>query len=173
MTLAVLVHRVGTVDDDIALRQQRHQPLQRLVRGRSSRQHQPDDSRRWQVRHEFLQRDDRNQARLAGKCRSSLDRPVPGDHHVARTRDAAAHVAAHRPSPIIPSVRFIAFRPIAAHRGRSMVARCRVVHKGALGAGLCAWRGGARTGTDGSCYNNRCMHHELDNLRRPRPGAGA
>ena len=95
MTLAVLVHRVGTVDDDIARRQQRHEPLQRLVRGRSSGQHQPDDLRRWQVRHEFLQRDDRNQARLAGQCRSSLGRAVPGNHHVACTRDATAHVAAH------------------------------------------------------------------------------
>ena len=36
-----------------------------------------------------------------------------------------------RPSPIIPSVRFIAFDSIAARRRRSMVARCRDAHKGA------------------------------------------
>ena len=54
-----------------------------------------------------------------------------------------------------------------------MVARCRDAHKGALGAGFSAWRGDARTGTDGSCYNNRSMHHELDNLSCPHRGAGA
>jgi hypothetical protein len=49
----------------------------------------------------------------------------------------------------------------------------REAHKGALSAVFPAWRGGARTGTDGSCYNNRSMHYELDNLRCPLPGVGA
>ncbi len=35
-------------------------------------------------------------------------------------------------------------------------------------AGCSARRGGARTGPDGSCYNNRSMHHELDNLGCPQ-----
>ena len=54
-----------------------------------------------------------------------------------------------------------------------MVARWRDAHKGALDAGFATLRGGVRTGTDGSCYNNRSMHHELDNLSSPPPGASA
>ena len=81
-----------------------------------------------------------------------------------------------RPSPIIPSVRFIAFRSIAARRGRSMVARCRDAHKGARGAhavsGHALLQALPHYLAD-SCYNNRRMHHELANLHRPPPGAGA
>ena len=83
-----------------------------------------------------------------------------------------------RPSPIIPNVRFIAFDSITARRRRSMVARWRDAHKGVPDTHdavvLRPGCGGAGTGhLTGSCYNNRSMHHELDHLRCPQPGAGA
>jgi hypothetical protein len=87
--------RIRTIDDQIARRQHGQQRIERGLGRLARRQHQPDDARRLQCGHHFLQGGAGVMARFRRDGLAHLMTAVVDCDPDAFTRQAPGHVAAH------------------------------------------------------------------------------
>ena len=87
--LRVAEVRVAAVDDDVAVLEQRHERLERVLRGIAGGDHQPDDTRVVELADQL---DERACGAGGIRARVGLDR-------VTRAAKPLGHVAAHPPQP--------------------------------------------------------------------------